>query len=334
MNYSGLEIDMLSLGDADAVLVTRWDDGAATYVLIDGGNKGHADEVIAFLKARGVGRLDHLLCSHPHDDHAGGLVELIKSGEIQIGQAWVHDPEAHVDMAEVHGALLKAARTERAEIIQASLETAQDLISLLDRTGIPRDEPFAGSDIGFLRVCGPSEQYYEELLAEFRDADKIKDSDRRRAIHEAIEEELVKAGADKGLGDPPTSPENNSSTIVSTVHDSKKYLFTADAGVDALVRAKNAHDLADLRWMQIPHHGSQRNINEDLIAHFDVKTAFVSAAGSRKHPSRKVVNAFKNQGAKVYSTHYPNGGSLRHHTGTVPDRAGYSPATPLWEADK
>src|SRR5664280_1853668 len=33
--------------------------------------------------------------------------------------------------------------------------------------------------------------------------------------------------------------------------------------------------------------------------------------------------------AEVYSTHYPSSTSLNHHLGTVPERPGYGPATPL-----
>jgi len=36
----------------------------------------------------------------------------------------------------------------------------------------------------------------------------------------------------------------------------------------------------------------------------------------------------------VYSTHYPSSTSLNHHLGTVPERPGYGPATPLYDAEK
>ena len=113
-------------------------------------------------------------------------------------------------------------------------------------------------------------------------------------------------------------------------------LFTADAGVEALAAARQAYKLALLSWMQIPHHGSRRNVNEDLINYFKPKTAFVSADGTKKHPRRAVVNAFKAVGTQVFSTHYPppNGGNKWFSLGTVPRRSDYSPAIPLYEADK
>ena len=43
--FNGFEIDMLSLGDADSILVTQWrpDRLLPIRVLIDGGNTGSAD---------------------------------------------------------------------------------------------------------------------------------------------------------------------------------------------------------------------------------------------------------------------------------------------------
>lgn len=37
MALNGIEIDMLSLGDADSLLITLWENGRSTYTLIDSG---------------------------------------------------------------------------------------------------------------------------------------------------------------------------------------------------------------------------------------------------------------------------------------------------------
>lgn len=54
--FNGFEIDMLSLGDADSILVTQWrpDRLLPIRVLIDGGNTGSADSILAFLWSRGI----------------------------------------------------------------------------------------------------------------------------------------------------------------------------------------------------------------------------------------------------------------------------------------
>lgn len=346
MSYEGIEVDMLSLGNADSMLVTRWQAGVASRILIDGGNSSDAEKVLAFLKKRDVAYLDHVVCSHPHDDHAGGLVGVVESKDIDFGQAWIHLPWKHIDQNILTAALNKSEVVAKrvVTIVRASVETAQDLFNAITARGKIIVEPFQGARIGFLFVCGPSQQYYEQLLKDFSDLEKLKSMEESMIAYErqSLGEGLLGSNvqgqqlevSSSGLGEAPTEPENNSSTILWMKHADDGLLFTADAGVEALMAAKQAYIIGDLRWMQIPHHGSRRNVNEGLIGYFKPKTACVLADGTKKHPRRAVVNAFKAVGTEVFSTHYPNGCHLWFHLGEVPSRTNYSSATPLYEAER
>jgi len=330
MSYNGLEIDMFSLGDADSILVTKWADGIPVRVLIDGGKRNSYAEIRLSLKSRDIKYIDHVVSSHPHDDHVGGLLELVEDRSFRLGTAWVHIPGNHVDMTRVRRALRETSVLKHSQLISASLVTSDDLVRLLMQRGIRIQEPFAGKEIGFLTVCGPSESYYENLLREFADTGAIRraaSAHANRVLSELLSEK------DNLLSSPETSHENNSSVILGTRENGALYLFTADAGKQALEQAVSNYTLEGLRWMQLPHHGSRRNITQGLVEYFRPMTAFVSASGSKKHPRRAVVNEFKRQGTSVYSTHYPNGGNLWHHNGEVPERPDYSSATPLWEAN-
>jgi len=335
--YNGFEIDMLSLGNADCFLATHWLNGTATRVLIDGGDACYASTVLAFLKERGVSYLDHIVCSHPHDDHGAGLIEVVSSKNIRLGQAWMHLPWNHVDMSNLSTALNESTATAKkvVKIINESIETASSLYDAFVARGVEPTEPFKGQQIAFLTVCSPTQEFYESLLCDFTDYEKLAQFESDLASHDRsiLLEEIFEESAVGGLGGAPTEPENNSSTILGTISDGGKFLFTSDAGVEALTMAKEAYDLSNLRWMQIPHHGSRRNVTEELIEYFKPKTAYVSASGTKKHPRRAVVNAFKNVGATVYSTHWPlpNGSNKWHHIGNVPDRSDYSATFPLYD---
>lgn len=347
MSYEGIEVDMLTLGNADSLLVTRWKGGVASRILIDGGNATDSDKVLAFLNGRGIKYLDQIICSHPHDDHARGLIGVVKSKALDFGQAWIHLPWKHIDQSTLGAALNKseAAAKRVVRIIRASVQITQELVNTISARGKPVAEPFQGMAIGFLFVCGPSLAFYEQLLKDFTDFENLKTMEESMAAYERQElAESVFEGTTvggryleakgPGLGQAPTEPENNSSTVLWAKHGEDALLFTADAGVEALTAARQKYNLAGLRWMQIPHHGSRRNVNEDLIGYFKPRTANVSADGTKKHPRRAVVNAFKAAGAKVFSTHYPNSRNLWFHLGEVPPRDDYSSATPLYEADK
>jgi len=333
-HYDGLEIEMLSVGKADSLLVTKWDRSSLkpTRVLIDGGKRGSVGRVRSFLVRRGATYIDHVICSHPHGDHAGGLVELVADERLQFGKAWMHVPALHVDLDDVDRALSKLSYLKRARIVKKALRTASDLLTALRAKGITVEEPFDNKTIAFLEVCGPSEEYYEELLDQFTDPGGVLlDSVLHRGVG-MLERasQVFGASSTPALEEyPVTTPENNSSVILRAVHNGDTYLFSADAGVPALERAKSGHPLENCRWMQIPHHGSRRNITAKLVERFRPASAFVSADGSEKHPSRAVVNAFKAAGAKVYSTHHPYPGDLREATGHVPNRPEYASISPL-----
>ena len=70
---SGFSITFIDVGQGDSALVAC--DGH--YMLIDGGDAAAGDEVCDVLKENGVKRLDILVASHLHDDHIGGLIEVL-----------------------------------------------------------------------------------------------------------------------------------------------------------------------------------------------------------------------------------------------------------------
>lgn len=334
--FDGFEIDMLSLGDADSILVTEWhqDRLLPVRVLIDGGNTGSADDVLGFLWNRGVRHLDHMVCSHLHDDHAAGLVQVVQQQWLTIGRAWLHQPRQHLNLIQL--IRLASQKVGRADEIRRSFATVDSLVAELARRSIVPAEPFPGAQIGPLLVLGPSRDYYGHLVSEFVDLDAPPRPD--RASQDAIDDLLEALGhepLDIQGESPETTPENNSGIVLFGVSAGKRMLFTSDAGAEALrriVAVDQARLLANVDWMQVPHHGSKRNIDRGLVEYFRPSMVFVSAAGNTKHPRRAVVNAFKSVGARVLSTHYPQGTHLWYRAGNVPARPDYSPAVPLWDA--
>lgn len=340
--YSGIEVDMLSVGNADCILVSFWDGNSVYRVLIDGGNKGDAPTVRNFLRNLKISTIDDVLSTHHHDDHSGGLIELLADETLKFGKVWSHVPHWHVEsMDKVEKALKAAASSAEAESIRKSFQTSAAIYSIAKNRGIAHEEPFKGKTIGMLEVCSPTIEFYNGLIVEFTNADSIKAEDAAEARYQmktAIEEALAKglsgdSDTSSLLDNPHTSPENESSVVTGTTLNGKVFLFTADAGICALSNVQRDYNVKGIHWMQIPHHGSRRNITKALIDTFAPATAYVSAEGSRKHPRRAVINAFKDAGASVYSTHYPDASNIRYHDGIVSERDGYGPATALYDAE-
>ena len=123
--------------------------------------------------------------------------------------------------------------------------------------------------------------------------------------------------------------------------DNRGILLTGDAGNEALQKAYNFSnkelkiDISNnLKFIQIPHHGSRRNVSPNILNKIigeigkvdkDSIIAFVSAGkDDTNHPRRVVTNAFIRRGCKVIETK----GRTTCHSLNMSKRKGWTTATP------
>jgi len=79
-----LRVHYLDVGQADSEFI-ELPDGKT--MLIDAGNKGDGASVVSYIKNLGYSTIDYLVATHPHEDHIGGMAEVINSfaiGEIYM----------------------------------------------------------------------------------------------------------------------------------------------------------------------------------------------------------------------------------------------------------
>jgi competence protein ComEC len=77
-------VHFIDVGQGDSALVQL---PSGQSILIDGGTAGAAGIVIDYLKTAGVTKIDHLISTHPHEDHIGGLIRVIR--EFPIGKIYM-----------------------------------------------------------------------------------------------------------------------------------------------------------------------------------------------------------------------------------------------------
>jgi competence protein ComEC len=76
-----LQVHFIDVGQGDSIFIRTT---AGETALIDGGyNNGRA---LAYLQQMGVDHIDSMIASHPHADHIGGLVEVLRS--LPVGGVW------------------------------------------------------------------------------------------------------------------------------------------------------------------------------------------------------------------------------------------------------
>jgi beta-lactamase superfamily II metal-dependent hydrolase len=328
-----IEVDFLPVGDGersgDAICVRFGNlQGARneqTVCVIDGGTKESGEKLVEHIRRYyNTDHVDHVICTHPDSDHASGLCVVLESlscGALVMHRPWEHSEDiCHLfDDPKITPDRL-AGRMER------NLLAAHNLEELARQKNIPVVEPFVGISNGdkSILVLGPDKDYYQSLLPTFRDMPELAAKgpvigDISRFVEKAVswidENMHIETLADPSPNE--VSSENNSSAIILFQIDGQKFLLTGDAGTEALTRAiafasSQGISLKGLRFLQIPHHGSRRNIGPTVLNQLMPQIAFISVAveGGPKHPSKRVTNALHRREANVYATQ----GSGRLHS--------------------
>jgi hypothetical protein len=222
---------------------------------------------------------------------------------------------------------------------------------------IPIYFPFAGAQIGPFHVLSPHQGVYTLFLPQF---DRTPDPDQaaieakgfwigkapspaarlfekvvakvQKWFTESWDIERLKDG---GV----TSAINESSVVLyGDFGPGRRVLLTGDAGVMGLsLAAYHAEQakfpLQDFMFVQIPHHGSRRNVGPTILNRFlgpsqpkespSRFAAYVSAPkDDDQHPRMMVLNAFTRRGGRVIATQ----GTSKIHWGGFPVRPNYTVA--------
>ncbi len=355
------EIDFLPVGEGeqsgDAICLrysfdqgTNWSVG-----VIDGGTQESGESLCKHIDTYyKTNIIDFLVCTHPDQDHASGLSCVLE--KLTVKKVLMHCSWDYVDYIYDY---VSDGRVTKESVKNRLIEGhpyAYKVYELANKKNVPIFHAFSDSqdhDISCLLIAGPSSTFYLQQLINFRSiTDVTEDIDKGYGLLRGVMVAAKKAANwiietwdDEKLVDPEddaTSSENNSGIILHFDFDGKKVLLTGDCGVPALAQSADyiesqGIELQPFSFIQVPHHGSKRNIGPTILnklvgpplaqeseSNF---TALISATKTEtpKHPNKRVVNAFIRRGGKVIAT---QGSRICHHSNGTPDR-GWSKAEPL-----
>jgi len=355
MAWAKYEVDFLPVGSGersgDAIAARFYDDTTQrwTVMAIDGGTKDSGQALVEHISTYyGTSHVDHVVNSHPDADHASGLRVVLE--QCTVGRMWMHRPWEHsADIRDMFhdGRLTDNSLSDR---IKEALSGAYELEELAYEKGIMIEEPFAGAKIGPFTVLSPSLEFYQQLLPDFRSTPDAAArsgwamgiAQKGTAFATALLARVAESWNIETLREGgTTSAENESSVVMYGIVGGNGILLNGDAGLQALEQAMDyadlwEHDRSQLRFVQIPHHGSRNNVSPSLLDRLigpifqpgssGGVTAFVSTAEkSETHPRKAVVNAFIRRGCTVIATN----GSAKCRSHPPAHRPGWIAASPL-----
>lgn len=90
-----LRMHVIDVGQGDSILLQA----KGKNVLVDAGERSQGSTVVDYLKRHHVRQLDLLITTHPHSDHIGGVVEVLKNLNVKriIDSGKVHTSQTYLD---------------------------------------------------------------------------------------------------------------------------------------------------------------------------------------------------------------------------------------------
>lgn len=130
-----LKVHYIDVGQGDSTFI-QLPNGET--MLIDGGTRGAGSDLIEYLDKQNVKKIDYIIATHPHEDHIGGLVEVIN--KYTVGKIYM--PEV-THTTKVFENLLLAIQNKDKKISKA---VAGEVILDKDRLNIKIIAPEKGFD--------------------------------------------------------------------------------------------------------------------------------------------------------------------------------------------
>ena len=334
----------------DAIFIRLYDEqDKPTVIVIDGGYAENGNEIIRYMIDEcKLKTIDLVVNTHPDIDHISGLIQLFQSDEITIKKLLMNRPWRD---ANLKSSLFKDGRITNNSLKQKltdnfkkAFELEQIAIQKIGEENIIHPV-IKNTYFDCLTILSPTTDFYRSCLLNSEKTPETSNAlfefanallhQPRSTIYKTIS--FFKGNIIKWFDDETTSPINETSIILLLQLPNRNFLFTGDAGKEALKKAlelyHNMFPYTTINSMQLPHHGSRKNIDPTLIKEINASQYYISCPPNgfdSGHYSRRLTNMIlsKQSNAEIYTTQE---GWISSHEGLV---IGGIPATPLTISDE
>ncbi|WP_434345598.1 ComEC/Rec2 family competence protein [Myxococcus virescens] len=330
-----MKLEMLPAGRGDCLILEYGTEGRRHRVLIDGGMPGTAKALRSRLRDTPQPHFELVVVTHVDLDHIGGILKILQdpARPFTFGDLWFNGygqmrPFLADTLGEGHGPDFREAGGSPQDLLGPAQGEA---LAKLVRDG-PWNEAFGHKalvvpDAGELpRVILPGGLSLTLLSPTPNTLRKMAGVWKKEveAVEEQfVQEELVGArsmadllGGELDVEELANQREeldeaeaNGSSIALLAEYEGRSLLLGADAWPQVLVPSlqrllkQRGQQRLTVSAVQVPHHGSKKNLTKQLLALLDTERFLISTDGSRfKHPDPVSVARIVNhrRGVKLY----------------------------------
>ena len=291
----------------DAILIELFDERDNPFViLIDGGYEDTGEKICQHIKTKYDTPIIHLMVNtHPDIDHTSGLKAILENDDIEVKKIVMNRPWKDAGLDPKHFEDGRITENSLAARLKKAFAMADKIENIANVKKIPVCRAFQGQILepDVLTVLGPTEESYRNfLMASEKTPESFVDELNKRSYKKAeLEEETYNEnGIIKWFDEEKTSEVNQTSLVLSLKIGKEHFLLTGDAGKATLTNALDFYEklhwcncCSDFTVVQLPHHGSRKNINPDILNRFSPASYIVSCPpnGMKEgHPSRRLIN--------------------------------------------
>lgn len=219
---------LLQYGEGDSAEYALIDAGPETYKTSDGKTVDVSERVHDYLQKHNVTHLKFVLLTHPHHDHIGGMIKVLKDEKIEIDTIYGNPKELKYLASSDNKDEQSAETAEEAEFDSKVYQNVLEAIQVREDAGETKYEtPKAGSSImlGEAKVT-----FYGPLENKYQYGRKV---------------------------DLNTRQENKYSIVCKIVYGNNTFLMTGDAQKETVEKImEKGYDLT-AQVLKVPHHGYQ-----------------------------------------------------------------------------
>ena len=278
-----LEVFFCNVGDGDAVLLReRRPEGDACTVLVDAGRPyvesregSLRKDALEYLLDRQVMHLDRLILTHPHIDHVGGALRIVRA--------------IRVDRLE----MLTVPPPDARWVLRSFTDTRKPPNGLRQMLNVLRELSDAARERGTaVEVIEPGDQALTDRLTMTVHYPRAEILDRQRRVFDAL---YAGEPVPEALCTQVAKERNLSSLMLRFSYGGRSVLLTGDR----YAADWEDEDVLPCDILKLPHHGDRKSMTEPLLKKLSPWCAVISCENDptarKERPSEEITSLLRRQ---------------------------------------